>query len=178
MTINNVLKIMGLVSLLIVFPNIAQSNADSLSAKKVNTIANKFVQYANSISCDRLDQSDIKVFPITLEGEPDYIQNYVAVWSGIQQCSRGSGAGAVKIAVVSEVSNGFCVDVSKSSPIVAIDLPIKEKVLAKVIDNKNIAVSGAEYGPNDPNCCPSIKTAYLLSWNNEKGWVLIDKQRL
>jgi LppP/LprE lipoprotein len=147
-------------------------------AKMVIETVSKF---RDSISCAEDDIKPSDVFAMTpLKSDEEYFDaRYVVLWQGDVGCNGGSGTMSSHIAVVTFGSSATpVVNLGQSSPVASIPLPMRgiERVVSATADT--ITVEAADFGPNDANCCPTIRSRYVVRLDDKGVWRVLRKQSL
>jgi hypothetical protein len=137
--------------------------------------------YAHAIACTD-DESGIWSF-ITLKPWAEYYgreeAEYAVVWNGDVGCLGGSGTSGIQLAIVKiGAGNSYYVDVWSSSPPAKFDFPSRafESIVANTSDV--IVLEAREYGPDDANCCPSLRVRYTLKRDEGADWKLHQRQEI
>lgn len=143
-----------------------------------NCIINVVTNYSKSISCEykKINPEDIAALVPYQNLESRYDAKYAVIWGGDIGCNGSSGSFSTNIAVVRiGVGYIFLVDPSLSSPVVKFDIPFKSA--EKIIGNteNSIIIEGLALGPDDPNCCPSVKTQVTVKVDEDGNWKLVNQ---
>ena len=74
--------------------------------------------------------------------------------------------------------DSYVVDPLQSSPVIQFESPVRgvERIVGNTRDS--LILEGMEYGPKDPNCCPSIKVRFTLRVDEKGNWKLVEKKTL
>lgn len=145
--------------------------------KAVLGAANK---YASGISCVEIP-AQAKDIAVLVPHRNDYSTDgkYAVFWAGDIGCAGGSGTVSFNLAIVRVgAGSNFYVDPAASSPIINLEFPTRglERIAGKT--QNTITVDAAEYGPNDANCCPSVRSRYTLRADEKGNWKLVEKRAL
>ncbi len=137
--------------------------------------------YANAISCPgvKVDAKQIAALvPYkTIDDRMD--AKYAVLWPGDIGCAGGSGTEETHVSIVT-VSTGdtYVVDPLQSSPAIQFESPVRfvDRIVGNTRDS--LILEGMEYGPKDPNCCPSIKTRFTVRVDEKGNWKVIEKKTM
>jgi hypothetical protein len=158
---------------------LAQSppSTQEITKQIIQTVTN----YANTISCPgvRVEPKQIAALVPYTTFENRSNARYAVLWIGDIGCAGGSGTTGTHIAIVRvSTGNSFVVDTRHSSPNVYLESPAPyiDKIVGNTSDS--LTLEGKTPGPNDPRCCPSIKTRFTLRVDREGNWRLIEKKAL
>jgi len=161
------------------------ANSFAQSAPPVQEITKQIIKsvssYANAISCPGITVEPKKIAALvpykTFDDRMD--AKYAVLWVGDIGCAGGSGTEATNVAVVT-VSTGdsYVVNPLQSSPAIQFESPVRgiERIVGNTRDS--LILEGKEYGPNDPNCCPSIKVRFTLRVDEKGNWKLVEKKTM
>lgn len=135
--------------------------------------------YANNITC-----GDVKVDPtkiVTLVPhtsiENQWDAKYAVLWIGDIGCSGGNSSSSQNISIVNVGSgSSYVVDPLQSSPAIQFESPVKyvERIVGNTRDS--LILEGKQYGPDDPNCCPSINIRFTLRLDEKGNWKVAEKE--
>lgn len=161
------------------------ANLFAQNAPPVQEITKQIVKsvtsYANAISCPGIAVEPKKIAALvpykTVDDRLD--AKYAVLWVGDIGCAGGSGTEGTNISIVT-VSTGdsYVVDPLQSSPAIQFESPVRgiERIVGNTRDS--LILEGKEYGPNDPNCCPSIKVRFTLRSDEKGNWKLVEKKAM
>lgn len=135
--------------------------------------------YANAISCPGVTVAPRQIAALvpyqTIDDRMD--EKYAVLWVGDIGCVGGSGTEGTHVSIVT-VSTGdsYVVNPLQSSPTVQFESPVRyvERIVGNTRDS--LILEGKEYGPNDSNCCPSVKVRFTLRADEKGNWKLVEKQ--
>ena len=138
-------------------------------------------KYAQAISCTD-DEYGIWKF-LTLKPWEDYyareLAEFAVIWGGDVGCAGGSGTTAVHLAIVKIGSgNSYYVDARNSSP--PAEFEFYSRSFDSVVANTSdvIVLEAHEHGPDDANCCPTLRVRYTLKRNENGDWKLHQRQEI
>jgi len=136
-------------------------------------------QYANAVSCETE-----KIGPKQIAGLRPYKSFddrmdavYAVLWSGDIGCAGGSGTSGTNISIVTiGAGDSYVVDPTRSSPVVQFESPVRyvERIVGNTPDT--LILEGKDYGPKDPNCCPSVPVRFTLKVDGKGNWKLVEKK--
>ena len=161
------------------------ANSFAQSAPPVQEITKQIIKsvtaYANAISCPGGTVEPRQIAALvpykTMYDRMD--AKYAVLWVGDIGCAGGSGTEGTNISIVT-VSTGdsYVVDPLQSSPAIQFEIPVRgvERIVGNTRDS--LILEGKEYGPNDPNCCPSIKMRFTLRVDEKGNWKLVEKKAM
>ena len=166
-------------TLTLTLPSIAQSlpNTQSITSKVIKATTN----YQAAISCSDLQPEPKNIAALVPYKTFDDRINatYAAFWVGDIGCAGGSSTSGVNVAIVTVgAADTFLVDPLRSSPAVSVEFPSRgyERIVGNTKDS--IIIDAAEHGPNDANCCPSIRFRYTLKLDEKGNWKQTEKKSL
>lgn len=159
----------------------AFAQSDIPSTKQITQeIIAAVTRYRDAISCsdgDKITPKDVAAL-VPLKSIDDRLDaKYAVFWGGDIGCLGGSGTYTKNMAIVKVgAGNTFYVAVEESAPQVTVDFPSRgyERLVGNFKDT--LVVDTAEYGPDDPNCCPSIRTRYTLRVDDKGNWKVLEKR--
>lgn len=167
------------IALTVALPSLAQNapGTQVITAKIIKSVAN----YQSAISCSDMPPEAKNIAALVPYKTLDDRLNatYAVFWIGDIGCAGGSGTSGENIAIVTVgAADTFVVDPLRSSPTVSLDFPQRgyERIVGNTKDS--IIVDAAEHGPNDANCCPSVRFRYTLKLDEKGNWKQIDKKSL
>nr|WP_314860581.1 hypothetical protein [uncultured Undibacterium sp.] len=148
---------------------LCMSQAVIAQDKNLKIIKPMVVKYANLIGC--ADWSEVKAITKYSDKENGIEGAYVALIPSDIECAGGSGTTFSTIVVINTAEgragmegNGndyWKVIPSLSQPIA--DVTGAPRSLDGIYQkNGQLFATGSEYGPNDANCCPSLKLTYKV----------------
>lgn len=129
------------------------------------------LKYADSIGC-----ADVTIDPKLVSKFTDKTNDiddaYIAIVNSDADCMGGSGTSSGMIVILKKANGREGIEDPKfdylkvvpslSEPIAVSNSPTRS--LTSIYQkNGQLFATGAEYGANDSNCCPSIKTIYKIS---------------
>ncbi len=136
----------------------------------------KITKYAEAIGCGAgLGEKNIAhvSFPIL-----KYSSTYVAMVDTDIACSGGTGTDASRLVFLasgtSREEEAYVVPALSEPSAVVTGGP--RYITSLYTKNGQLHATGLEYGPNDANCCPSIRTIYQVDLTHKE--ILHDKARL
>ena len=91
----------------------------------------------------------------------------------------GSGTEGTNLSIVTiSTGDSYVVDPLQSSPVIQFESPVRfvERIVGNTRDS--LILEGMEYGPKDPNCCPSIKVRFTLRVDEKGNWKLVEKKTM
>jgi hypothetical protein len=144
-------------------------------------VARSAAAYANAISCPdvRVEPAQVaELVPYRTREDREDAQ-YAVVWSGDIGCAGGTGTSGANVALVLVRSgDSYVVDPLRSSPAIEFESPVRyvERMVGHTRDS--LTLEGKEYGPNDPNCCPSVRVRFTLRVDGKGNWKLVEKKAL
>lgn len=177
------MTIKTLVSLLLI--EICASSASAADVMSVEQITNEIITsataYANSISCPHVKITPQRIAALVPWKEPDdrWDARYAALWDGDIGCDGGSGGESTRISIVAvKTGNTFVVDPLRSSPAIRFEIPVR--YVTRIVGNTHdsLVLEGLAYGPNDGNCCPSIRLRFTMQVDENGNWRVSRKQVL
>ena len=135
--------------------------------------------YANAISCPgvKIDAKQIAALvPYkTIDDRMD--ARYAVLWPGDIGCAGGSGTEGTHLSIVT-VSTGdsYVVDPLQSSPAIQFESPVRfvDRIVGNTRDS--LILEGKDYGPKDPNCCPSILVRFTVRVDEKGNWKVTEKK--
>lgn len=172
-----------IVSVALIFSSLEWSSAVKASdideAWVMKQAFQKATEYARSISCDTGTDEKNLVALVPWKNFEDFIDResarYALVWWGDIGCDGGTGAVNPHIAIVYiGTGSNFFVDPGASSPLIKFETQIRDIRVIKATENE-LTLSGLDWGPNDPHCCPSIPVRVRLMEDSQGNWKLIEK---
>ena len=104
---------------------------------------------------------------------------YAVLWVGDIGCAGGSGTEGTNLSIVTiSTGDSYVVDPLQSSPVIQFESPVRfvERIVGNTRDS--LILEGMEYGPKDPNCCPSIKVRFTLRVDEKGNWKLVEKKTM
>lgn len=161
------------------------SGAFAQSAPPAHEITRKVISsatsYANAISCP-----GVKIEPKLVATLVPYKTmwdrmdaKYAVMWWGDIGCAGGSGTGGTHVSIVTiSTGDSYVVDPFQSSPVIQFESPVRavERIVSNTRDS--LILEGMEYGPNDPNCCPSIKVRFTMRADEKGNWKVAEKKAM
>ncbi|MBD2326939.1 hypothetical protein [Alkalinema sp. FACHB-956] len=160
-------------------PGFAQNvlSTQAVTARVIQAAAN----YQAAISCNDIppEAKNIAALVPYRIHEDRMNAMYAVFWSGDIGCNGGSGTTFMNLSIVTVgVADTFIVDPLRSSPAVSIDFPSRgyERIVGNTKDS--IIIDAADYGPNDSNCCPSLRFRYTLKLDEKGNWNQVAKKQL
>ncbi len=152
----------------------------AFSADRVDrNITRQVERYANAIACPGVRIERRMSVALPSSGDNRVSQRYVVRWEGDIGCSGGSGSQETHLAVVATgAGNAIVVDPLQSSPAIRFESPAR--VIDRIVSHtgNTLTLEGKELGPNDAECCPSIKVRFTLRADNQGHWLLASKRQL
>ena len=163
---------MAAFSLLIGHPAFAQTPPSQADAKKAAARAAQL--YVDAIC----GETFVKVDPakvvalVPWDAKHDRSEaTYAVLWSGDLGATGGSGSTAAYITIVTVcMGDTFVVEPTRSSPVINYEAPVRgiERIISSTKDS--MTLEGLTLGPNDPNCCPSIRNRFTLKLDANGNW--------
>lgn len=153
------------------------------SAPPVQEITKQVIRsvtnYANAISCPGISVEPKQIAALVpyknLDDRMDAL--FAVLWTGDIGCAGGSGTEGTNISIVTiGAGDSYVVNPLKSSPAIQFESPVRhvERIVGNTRDS--LIVEGREYGPNDSNCCPTIKVRCTLRVDEKGDWKLVEKK--
>lgn len=161
------------------------ANSYAESAPPVQEITKQIIKsvtsYANAISCPGVVVESRQIAALipykTFDDRMD--AKFAVLWVGDIGCAGGSGTEGTNVAIVT-VSTGdsYVVDPLQSSPAIQFESPVR--FVDRIVGNNrdSLILEGKDYGPNDSNCCPSIKVRFTLRVDEKGNWKLVEKKAM
>lgn len=146
--------------------------------RQVSDAANN---YAKAISCGNqiVGPDQIAALVPYKKWDERYSAKFAVIWSGDIGCAGGSGTTYSRISII-KIGTGdtYLVDPEESSPIVTFDVPVRH--VERIVGNTDttLVLEGMKFGPDDPNCCPSIKVRFTLQADEKGNWTMIKMDRI
>lgn len=143
------------------------SFAQSAPFKKIASVATAF---ATATGC-QLDEVDARLVTKFSDKGLGIENAYIAVVASDLNCMGGSGTGSMNLYVL-KTADGRPVELDStfeylkvvptmSAPVAKSNAPTR--ALTSIYQrNGQLFATGLEYGPEDTNCCPSLKTIYSI----------------
>ena len=161
------------------------SGSFAQSAPPVQEITKQIVRsvtgYANAISCPGVKVEPKQIAALvpykTMDDRMD--AKYAVLWVGDIGCAGGSGTEGTNLSIVTiSTGDSYVVDPLHSSPVIQFESPVRfvERIVGNTRDS--LILEGMEYGPKDPNCCPSIKVRFTLRVDEKGNWKLVEKKTM
>jgi len=159
------------------------ANSFAQSAPPVQEITKQIIKsvtnYGNAISCPGVTVEPKQIAALVPYKSIEYRMDakYAVLWSGDIGCFGGSGTEGTNVSIVTiSIGDSYIVDPLQSSPAVQFESPVRhiERIVGNTTDS--LILEGKEFGPNDPNCCPSIKVRFTLRVDEKGNWKLVDKK--
>jgi hypothetical protein len=174
----NTLLLTGVLAPAIAFANDPQPPSEAEIESLVVAAA---TQYAAAIACgeDMVEIIDVLTLNPWVEYYDSYDAEYVVIWRGDIGCLGGSGTMGIHITSVKiGAASSFYADARNSSPVTKFEFSSRsfDGVVANTSDV--IVMEGREYGPDDANCCPSMRVRYTLKREEAGGWAAHQKQEI
>lgn len=135
--------------------------------------------YANAISCPgvKVDAKQIAALVPYKTMDDRMDAKYAVLWPGDIGCAGGSGTEGTHLSIVT-VSTGdsYVVDPLQSSPVIQFESPVRfvERIVGNTRDS--LILEGKDYGPKDPNCCPSILVRFTVRVDEKGNWKVTEKK--
>lgn len=161
------------------------ANSFAQNAPPVQEITKNIIKsvtaYANAISCPGVTVEAKQIAALvpykTFDDRMD--AKYAVLWAGDIGCAGGSGTEGTNLSIVT-VSTGdsYVVDPLQSSPVIQLESPVRyiERIVGNTRDS--LVLEGKEYGPNDSNCCPSLRVRFTLRADEKGNWKLVEKKAM
>lgn len=163
---------------------IATSAVPALAQKSLNQepvskgVIDAVDSYRNSIACNykAITRADVLAMTPLKNEEEFYDAKYAVLWYGDIGCSGGHAVSS-NIAIV-QFGWGATpvVNIHESTPAANFPISLINRLVAATKDT--ITVEALAHGPEDANCCPSIKTRYEVKLDNKGAWRVVKKQPL
>lgn len=154
----------------------SELSTQEITQKIIHSVTN----YANSVACSvKVKPEDIATLVPYRNSDDRFSAKYAVLWGGDIGCAGGSGTYTTNIAIVSGgMGESFLIDPTQSSPAINFDIPVR--YVDKIVWNSSnsIILEGKEYGPNDPNCCPSVRIRFTMEVDKSGNWKMTGKQLL
>ncbi|VXC77729.1 exported hypothetical protein [Burkholderia sp. 8Y] len=163
--------------------------ADDAAAKRVRTLAQT---YTAALGCDVMNVEPRNLVRVTgpkTNSDDNLEMYYVTVVNSDFQCAGGSGTSAGHVVVVGHAaydvrwnSDGihrpedFRVRPELSEPAATV-VGAPRAITSLYLKDGQLQATGLEYGDNDSNCCPSLKTIYKVSLVRKDVQVSKDDKR-
>lgn len=137
--------------------------------------------YAEAIAClpdEELSGKDIAAMSPLKDLDLREEAKFAVLWRGDVGCAGGSGTMGFHLAIV-RVGAGdmFYVDAYESEPAVDAGLPRSiEKIVGAT--NDTLILDVLDYGENDSNCCPSLRTRVTIKQLSNGKWQRVSTKKL
>jgi hypothetical protein len=161
------------------------SGSYAQSAPPVQKITKQVIRsvtsYADGISC-HYTKIDAKMIAAlvpykTMDDRDD--AKYAVLWPGDIGCAGGSGSDKSYLSIVRvSIGDSYVVDPLQSSPVIKFESPVRwvERIVGNTRDS--LILEGKGYGPEDPNCCPSIPVRFTMRVDKKGNWKVTKKKVL
>jgi hypothetical protein len=163
--------------------------ADDAAAKRVRMLAQTYV---NTMGCDVMNVEPRNLVRVTdpkANTDDNLSLYYLAVVNSDLQCAGGSGTSSGHLVVVGHAADDvrwnadgihrpedFRVRPELSEPAAA-TVGAPRSITSLYLNNGQLQATGLEYGDNDSNCCPSLKTIYKVDLVRKAVQVSKDDKR-
>lgn len=138
-------------------------------------------QYIHSIACETSPVTAKQIIPLTPYSSEDtrWDAQYAVLWSGDIGCQGGSGTSSANLLIVKIGAGAFYyVDSKQSSPNIHYESPTNWVTNVTSFSANRMVLAGRTYASQDPHCCPSVLTEFILERDKQANWRLIDKHTL
>lgn len=165
--------------------SLLMANSFAQSAPPVQEITKQIIKsvtnYANAISCPGVIVEPKQIAALVPYKNIDDRMDakYAVLWVGDIGCAGGSGTAGTNVSIVTiSTGDSYVVNPLQSSPAIQFESPVRsiERLVGNTSDS--LILEGKEFGPNDPNCCPSIKVRFTLRVDEKGNWKLVEKKTM
>jgi hypothetical protein len=159
------------------------SNSFSQNAPPVDEITKQIIQsvtgYANAIAGGNEGVTPDKIAALVPYKTIDdrYDAKFAVLWVGDIGGLGGMGTMQTNISIVTiGAGDSYIVDPLQSSPAIRFESPVRyvERLVGNTRDS--LILEGMEYGPDDPNCCPTVKVRFTVKVDGKGNWKLVEKK--
>jgi hypothetical protein len=162
---------------------VSMSGLHAQSGSPVQEITKQVIRsvsgYANAIACPgvKIDAKQIAALVPYKTMDDRMDAKYAVLWPGDIGCAGGSGTAGTHISIVT-VSSGdsYVVDPLQSSPAIQFESPVR--FVDRIVGNSrdSLILEGKDYGPKDPNCCPSVLVRFTVRVDDKGNWKVTEKK--
>lgn len=160
--------------ILALFINTSYAADKTLVEQNVLKVAS---QYINAIACETTPVTVKQIVPLSAYTNDDnrWDAQYAVLWSGDIGCQGGSGTSSANLLIVKIGAGDFYyVDSQLSSPNIAYESPTNWVTQIMSYSANRLVLAGKTYTDQDPHCCPSQLTEFILDRDKKGNWHNID----